>query len=69
MSCFQGAGMLGAYIVFLIASLILLAFVLLWFFKKEFLIKRPKLVLFIEIIVLLASLFYMIFYIYQHLVK
>jgi hypothetical protein len=59
--------MLIQYLLFLGASLILLAFVLLWFLKNEFLVKRQKLVLVIEMVVLVISLGYVIYYIYQHL--
>ena len=61
--------MLIQYLLFLVASLILLAFVLLWFLKNEFLIKRQKPILVVELIVLIASLGYAIYYIYERLVS
>lgn len=61
--------MLIQYLIFLAASLILLAFVILWFLKNEFLVKRQKPVLVAELIVLVASLCYVIYYIYSRLVS
>ncbi len=61
--------MLIQYLIFLGASLILLAFVILWFLKNEFLVKRQKPILVAELIVLVSSLCYVIYYIYQRLVS
>ncbi len=61
--------MLIQYLIFLGASLILLAFILLWFLKNEFLVKRQKPVLVAELIVLITSVGYVFYYIYQHLIS